>query len=589
MRRAPLFTALLAASGCESTTNLLKIPAEVAWVAASTVDPDSGQTSFSPLIGYGTSDLSLYTPGGRQFSIIGYSDAQVLPLARFSAGGVPSDEPLSFPQGCEPVLPAPIYSVGVGVGVDPTGQFLGPGPSDFLAAPWISGTPEGVSRLVVDAWCERAEPFQCELEADLSSLRIRGVERRCGLGELRASYLPNGVLCANFEHSPWKCGPPVSFVGGADLTCVRPRTSEACRVRILADSGDRDLVVDRYYYSSAAPLPLGAPVTVQSYQLGSAYDLAPLDDRVVVSLPASPRTSTATRPCDERPGTLVLVRPGSGTSSVSAPACLERLAPSGPDGFVGVYSDHGWYLGRFDADGSLLERAPVNIASGDPLALEAHGAHPVELLYRGANAWVLWSRQDGSSVVTGHGASLELLSVRAAPDEGGLFQLIDQATDELGIINDRGLTAFQPTGAEPQRVALSPGGAGAKVLGALGLGSRRVVVARQNPTGLYLLDPSPSPLGPVWPPAACFDVPDITLTQVAPYPNDPALQLLAVGLTQDHIAVATFNLTEGRFLPQSIVTESTGIISRIKVGDRGNSIWLLNPLEHSLLRVHRKS
>jgi hypothetical protein len=64
---------------------------------------------------------------------------------------------------------------------------------------------------------------------------------------------------------------------------------------------------------------------------------------------------------------------------------------------------------------------------------------------------------------------------------------------------------------------------------------------------------------------------------------------LAVGLTQDHIAVATFNLTEGRFLPQSIVTESTGIISRIKVGDRGNSIWLLNPLEHSLLRVHRKS
>lgn len=146
MRWAPLFPALFAtlASGCESTTNLVKIPAEVAWVAASTVDPDSGQTSFSPLIGYGTSDLSLYTPGGRQFSIIGYSDAQVLPLARFSAGGVPSDDPLSFPQGCEPVLPAPIYSVGVGV--DPTGQFLGPGPSDFLAAPWISGTPESLDR-----------------------------------------------------------------------------------------------------------------------------------------------------------------------------------------------------------------------------------------------------------------------------------------------------------------------------------------------------------------------------------------------------------------------------------------------------------
>ena len=33
MRRAPLFTALLAASGCESTTNLLKIPAALAWVA----------------------------------------------------------------------------------------------------------------------------------------------------------------------------------------------------------------------------------------------------------------------------------------------------------------------------------------------------------------------------------------------------------------------------------------------------------------------------------------------------------------------------------------------------------------------------
>lgn len=578
MRRAALLGIFAACLGCESTTNLLRVPAEVSWVAASSVDPSTGQVAFSPLLPYSSPAIGLYTPNGAMFSVIGYSDAQVLPLARFSPGGIPGPDPLRLPQGCEPVLPEPIYNVSV----DATGQSLGPGITGLLAAPWVSGAPQGLARLVVDTWCERAEPFACELEADLSSLRIRGVERRCGLGELSASYLPSGVLCASFSQSAWRCGPGASFIGGADLTCVRPGTNEACRARVLADSGDRELVVDRYYYSTAAPLHGGE-------QLGSAYDLAALSDGVVVSLRGSAATSTAAPPCDETPGTLVIVQPGIGTSSVSAPACLERITASGRSGFVGVYRDHGWFLGRFDVDGRRLLSAPVTIAPGDPLALEGHGAHPVELISEDERAWVLWSRQDGSSVVTSHSATLELLSARTAPAEGRLLKLLRQAPDELAIINERGVTSFEPVGSDGRLTPLSPGGPTSRVLGAHGLGFGRIAIARKDPTGLYVLDTSQTPVAPALPPAACYDVPDVTLTQVGPYPGGHPSRALVAGLTRDHIAVATYDLEQGRFSPQSIVTESIGIISRIKVGDNGLSVWLLNPLEHSLLRVHRKN
>lgn len=578
MRRAYLLGIFAASLGCESTSNLLRVPAEVSWVAVSTVDPTTAERTFSPLRPFEAQELGLYTPSGAMFAVVGYSDAQVLPLARFSPSGLPGSDPLRLPEGCEPLLPAPIYSVSV----DATGQHLGPGTSDLLTASWISGAPQDLARLVVDTWCERAEPFSCELEADLRSVRIRGVERRCGLGTLSASYLSSGVLCASFSDSAWRCGPAASFVGGADLTCVRPGTNEACRARVLADSGVRELVVDRYYYSTAAPLPSGE-------QLGSAYDFAPLSEGVVVSLRSSAQTSTSAPPCDERPGTLVIVQPGIGTSSVSAPACLERITASGSSGFVGVYRERGWFLGRFDPRGRRLVSAPVTIAADDPLVLEGRDAHPVELLSADERAWVLWSRKDGSSVVTSHSATLELLSAREAPAEGKLLQLLRQDPDELAIVHDRGATSFAPAGSGGHLTPLSPAGPGARVLGAYGLGAGRIAVTRHEPTGLYVLDTSETPVAPVLAPAACYDVPGVRLTQVGPYPGGHPLRALVAGLTQDHIAVATYDLERGRFAPESIVTESMGIISRIKAGDSGLSVWMLNPLEHSLLRVHRRN
>ncbi|MFO0724299.1 MAG: hypothetical protein U1E65_10980 [Myxococcota bacterium] len=560
-----LLGASLTLVGCSGHTSLHSVPDEVAWVAVSIAG-----SGFSPLLALGDADLSIYAPN-RTPLLAGYSDAQIQPLLAFAPDGSPTDEPLHPPTACEPQLPEPRYTAGLDAGLG-------------LTASWIAGAPS-VSRVWIDVSCEREGPLSCALDADARTPRIHGSERSCGLGDFSASARGADNLCVLLRPGPkWRCLPaqpsrasPAGVLSDlGDFTCLREGNSSPCGLRFVPETPGRALRFERRYYALDPPIPLPSPIP-QGRRLfgpGSADDFVVFPDRALVLLREGAATSTEAPSCSGAQSRLAIVRGGAEPQIIQGPPCLSRLDRTDDTQFFGIFRDRGWQLGVFEPSGELRTNVRIAAPPESPeLSLEAPGTRVLDLVTTADGHWILWSRPGLPNVIAQVSAGLQVLNIRLAPGGPTTVALLEPTQNFAVVLESEPPTVwtFSPTSTaaavpEPLRAAAAILG------GAVNPDDRSGYILTAGPSALRRLTSSFDDFGRI-----PVDV-KTTLTAAAPL----GTFFVAAGVDADGRVTLSLNLRG--FLARSTTTDSFGVITRAHP-DSAGTVWLLNPLEHSLLGV----
>ena len=361
--RRHLFAITVALAGCKGTVPLTTPEAD--FIALVQLQ-DGLPLSATPLVPWtpGTA-LPVITEGDAVvigFTAQGIQSAGLIDIVRRGTGQ------LRPAIGCEQALPPPVFAMrwqADGTLTDHDGEIRLT--SNALIAGCDNRSPD--ARIAVDMRCpsprcivETERLARCRWRLGLPQCGEDGVTTS-GIGEMFATLHADDTLCLEFGESPWVCEPRPDDLADGAMMCSAPKP---CPLEVYLEPGERPrpfttktatVVHSADYISSlVGGVPLFFPRAVLE---GLIFDLAVLDGRVVVTAGQDDTGRDVCAAYRHRSSRLFFV--DSETVEVvgtaTAPPCIHRLAPDpmGP-GFIAPFErDDRWHVGRFDAEGELVD------------------------------------------------------------------------------------------------------------------------------------------------------------------------------------------------------------------------------------------
>ena len=356
-------------SGCTAPSTwraIGDVPADIAYLAVVSLDEDGALVTASGLLARESSStlFSLIEPEVT-LSVVGWTEAELAKtIAGVDAATLASTR-LERADSTDPVLPVASYRASGTVG-DTEAQLSTALPKTFdLTAPWVprcpvlvEGTADG------DLRCPA-----CRVSVTQDACRLSFTPAGCGVLTLDATVEARGTIRFDRPELLKTCE-SVTSTGSKRFDCERPDGSSCTLdlyegdappsfdVASVAPLGAQELIANpggrqedrpvRGYFAGLVDVPDGAVVAV--YEAGGEWK-CPVD-----VLSPNKRSS------------LVFIgrdAPLRVVGTATAPPCLTHIVPD-QAGFLGVFGDTTQRIGRFDAQGRLLESAPIPQIPGPP-------------------------------------------------------------------------------------------------------------------------------------------------------------------------------------------------------------------------------
>jgi hypothetical protein len=425
VRRALLLLLLVSCARRSPTT--IEVPEDVAWIAVLELAPDDTVLRVGPLTAWKPNQsLPLYASTDARLGLVGWSEAQL------SGADAPLGARIELvpPLACRNRLPVPRLFGGL----DDEGALR---TFDLAAAPpltspdfQVCGGAEAIS-VVIDS-CTSCRPKvtaqgSCRFRYDFAACDQQSIE-------LMSWADGGGCFIDDRDGAFVSCAPTgPSGLATDTATCLLQLPLKYCQVSaFVAPRGPPFDVHEISFVEGPDHLPYYlrrfgnyGPAMVWS---GYAHDLLAYEREILIST-----TGTVSyEPCEAQempPG--VLQRrdlDGELISTATVPSCLSQMRgdPEG-EGFVATYIDGArqWWIGRFERDGTMLEREPIIPTDGG--YLDGRVAYPWMVEPFGAT----WLVAFGGVILDGN--RLRTQDRVHVFDQYSLAPREDRSLEELGV------------------------------------------------------------------------------------------------------------------------------------------------------------
>lgn len=342
-----LLAIALLATGCSREIYQAEPPSEVQWTATIQAGADGRLVAASALEPY----------DGRARTVPKHEDAVTIWVVGFEAETIAAlgevrQEGLSEGTGCDATLPEPSW----------TAQVLSEGELSFpmpkLTAPWLRASCPTWSSVEIDVACA---PLRCAAYVTQNSCSARIDLAGCMYPEITAQIHPDGSLC--IPESERRC----RVKQGTSLECTVPA---ACSIELYPDPDLPNWTVESLtVVEGAAPQE---PESVREHGLDTVHryvgwfaDFAINGDKLFVATHAG--RFQASHECAMNQAMEARIFSADTLSPISSaplPICTSRITPDprGP-GFMGIFFDAGWKVGRFDETAALVATATITLPS----------------------------------------------------------------------------------------------------------------------------------------------------------------------------------------------------------------------------------
>jgi hypothetical protein len=331
---------LLFTCACTREPYQAEPPRDVRWTAVVQADAEGRLVSTTPLLAY----------DGRALSFPKHEDAETIWILGFDAAtiaalGTVREEPLSVAYECDAALPEPAWSAVV----FQENETLPALPK--LSAPWLRESCPLWQAVEIDVACA---PLRCRAYVTQEGCTAKIDLAGCNYPEFSARIQPDGTLC--IPESEKRC--QVDEGGGPSLMCTTPAS---CAVGIFPNPGEPEWKVESVYVvpNSEARLPgsfLGRGLDTIHRYVGWFADFTVNGDKLFVAT-HNGEYQTERECVLDRPmyGAVLSLDSLQALGGAVLPACTSRIVadPSGA-GFLGIYFQEGWKVGRFDETASLV-------------------------------------------------------------------------------------------------------------------------------------------------------------------------------------------------------------------------------------------
>ena len=363
--------ALLLATACSSERTVeVDVPDEVTVAGILSLDDNEQLLGASALEPWRDS-LPVVTRSGARTLVVGYSDDQLAAFGPqlFSAG------PLRPAIGCQNRLPEPAFAADLtDDGLRPIDVADVPALTTAVVESTCPTTTSTAWAVDVTCYAQSCIPVvsstgPCTIELDLSACASERPNGTVDSGRLTATIDASGNVCLTPDERTPQCVNVEDPYSVGTLACG---TFEApCGIHVYRDARRRPppFSIARTQWKPGADatpniLRDRAWIAARYLRTGYAFDMAMVDERLLISGPRDVFSECSTQPFEWTfidPDTL------QATSPVPAPACAQvLLVDPGEQTFVAPYFDQGaWRVGRFDRTGTELLSAAATEDSLD--------------------------------------------------------------------------------------------------------------------------------------------------------------------------------------------------------------------------------